>query len=57
MTYTAFDLPKTMSGPQPATFLYDALGTRAKKRKSDTDYSLYIGGLYEKRIVGSTKSG
>jgi RHS repeat-associated protein len=54
VTYTAFNLPKTMTGPQPATFLYEAGGMRAKKRKTDTDYTLYVGGLYEKRLSGSS---
>jgi RHS repeat-associated protein len=54
VTYTAFDLPKTMTGPQTASFLYDASGSRVKKTKSDSDYTLYAGSLYEKRVVGST---
>jgi RHS repeat-associated protein len=55
VTYTAFDLPKKITGPRPADFQYDAYGTRAKKLKTSTNYTLYVGGLYEKRVNGSAK--
>jgi RHS repeat-associated protein len=53
VTYTAFDLPKQITGPRAATFLYDASGRRAQKSKSASDYTLYIGDLYEKRVNGT----
>jgi RHS repeat-associated protein len=54
VTYTAFDLPKLVSGgPRSAEFLYDASGIRARKRKSDSNYTLYVGEIYEKRVNGS----
>jgi RHS repeat-associated protein len=49
VTYTTFDLPKTITGPRAASFLYDSFGTRAEKKKSDTDFTVYVGGVYEKR--------
>jgi RHS repeat-associated protein len=54
VTYTAFDLPRTMTGAQTATFSYDARGLRAKKARSSTDFTIYVGGLFEKRRSGST---
>jgi RHS repeat-associated protein len=53
VTYTAFDLPKQITGPRSVAFLYDAFGIRAKKRKSDTEYTIYVADLYEKRVKGS----
>jgi RHS repeat-associated protein len=54
VVYTAFGLPKQITGPRAATFLYDAFGGRARKRKSDTNLTVYVAGLYEKRINGSS---
>jgi RHS repeat-associated protein len=54
VSYTAFELPKQITGPRSATFLYDAFGIRAKKRQDDTHYALYVTDLYEKRVNGST---
>jgi RHS repeat-associated protein len=50
VVYTAFDLPKQMTGPQAATFLYDSFGTRAEKKKSSTDLTVYVGDGYERRV-------
>jgi RHS repeat-associated protein len=55
IAYTAFDLPKSILGPVSATFSYDAAGTRVAKKKSATEFTYYVGGLYEKRVNGSTK--
>jgi RHS repeat-associated protein len=56
VTYTSFDLPKTIAGPRPTTFAYEASGVRAKKATSSTNYSIYVGGLYEKRVSPSGSS-
>jgi RHS repeat-associated protein len=53
ITYSGFDLPRTVTGPRAATFSYDAFGARTEKRKSSTDNTVYIGDLYEKRQSGS----
>jgi RHS repeat-associated protein len=54
VTYTAFNLPKTITGPHAATFKYDAAGRRAKKQLTTTsDSTVYVSGLYEKRVNGS----
>jgi RHS repeat-associated protein len=53
--YTAFDLPKTIVGTATTTFQYDAIGSRAAKKKSATDYTYYIDKIYEKRVNGNTK--
>jgi RHS repeat-associated protein len=55
VVYTAFDLPKKITGSRPADFSYDASGVRAKKQKSTTNYTIYVAGLYEKRVNGSSK--
>ena len=56
VTYTAFDLPKKITGPRPADFDYDAFGTRARKQKTGTsNFTIYVAGLYEKRVTGLTK--
>jgi RHS repeat-associated protein len=49
IAYTAFDLPRSIGGPRAADFLYDALGVRAEKRKSSSDFTVYVGGIYERR--------
>lgn len=57
ITYTSFDLPRTITGPRAATFAYDAFGTRVKKQKTGSNIStVYVGGLYEKRTSGSVSS-
>jgi RHS repeat-associated protein len=49
-TYTAFDLPKRIGGKDfELTFLYDALGRRVQKVRSDGTETLYVGRLYERR--------
>jgi RHS repeat-associated protein len=53
IAYTAFDLPKTITGPRAAGFLYDAFGMRAEKRRSDNDFTVYVSELYEKRRAGA----
>jgi RHS repeat-associated protein len=56
ITYTPFDLPKIITGPRAAQFDYDAFGTRARKVKTGTTtQTVYVAGLYEKRLNGTTK--
>jgi RHS repeat-associated protein len=56
VTYTALDLPRKITGPRAADFDYDAFGTRARKQKTGTsNLTIYVAGLYEKRVNGSTK--
>lgn len=52
VTYTAFDLPKQITGPRAETMSYDSFGTRASKRRSSTDFTLYVAGIYEQRVAG-----
>jgi RHS repeat-associated protein len=54
--YTAFNLPRRITGgATQVNFRYDALGRRAVKWKSATEYTAYVGRLYEKRTTsGST---
>src|SRR5438045_4580204 len=54
VTYTAFNLPKTMTGPQTASFEYEASGVRAKKQKDSSNFTVYMGRYYEKRVAGSS---
>jgi RHS repeat-associated protein len=53
VTYTAFDLPHVTTGPRAVTIDYDAFGVRAKKAKSASDYTVYVSGVYEKRVSGT----
>jgi RHS repeat-associated protein len=47
--YTMFGLPKRITGPRAATFQYDANGQRVEKRRSGSDFTIYVPGFYEKR--------
>jgi YD repeat-containing protein len=44
ITYTAFNLPKLMTGPVAASFEYDASGTRSKKQKDGNNPEGTFGG-------------
>jgi RHS repeat-associated protein len=53
ISYTSFDLPKTITSPTNATnFKYDATGTRVSKSSTTAGTTVYVGGLYERRTVG-----
>jgi RHS repeat-associated protein len=62
--YTPFNLPSAVSGgPQPMRYLYDAAGGRAMKQSTDSNgnptstvRTVYVGGLYERRIDGAGDS-
>jgi RHS repeat-associated protein len=51
--YTMFGLPKRIDGPRAATFQYDANGQRVEKRRSESDFTVYLPGFYEKRTSGA----
>lgn len=57
ISWSAFDLPKAITGPRGAMFQYDAFGTRVFKQSADVGRTTtYVGGLYEKREeAGGTK--
>jgi RHS repeat-associated protein len=49
ITYTAFNLPKTINGgPTNTSYLYDAFESRTVKTVN-TDRTVYIGNVYERR--------
>lgn len=52
VTYTAFDLPRSITkNGQTTTFAYDAFGQRFKK-SSSTGTTITVGGLYQQRTMG-----
>ncbi|MGW8358871.1 RHS repeat-associated core domain-containing protein, partial [Streptomyces wedmorensis] len=53
LTYTAFDLPKTITkAGDTITYLYDAHGTKIKETSTNGTSTLYIPGLFEHRTSG-----
>jgi RHS repeat-associated protein len=54
MTYTGFDLPRTIvSGGQTTSFAYDATGARVRKSTPGLT-TVTLGGMYERRKKGPT---
>ncbi|MFZ5471226.1 MAG: hypothetical protein ACOZIN_17525 [Myxococcota bacterium] len=54
--YTPFNLPRTMRVQGVSTgFEYDAFGTRVRK-SSGTDETVYVEGLYEKRMASLVRT-
>jgi RHS repeat-associated protein len=50
--YTAFNLPTRISrGSDTLSFIYDAAHRRVAKKRSNGDSTLYVGDLYEKRVI------
>ncbi|MFP2928227.1 FG-GAP-like repeat-containing protein [Pyxidicoccus sp. 3LG] len=50
--YTAFNLPTQISrGSDTLTFIYDAAHRRVAKKRSNGDSTVYVGNLYEKRVI------
>jgi len=47
--YTAFNLPRTITGGTQLSFKYDASQQRVIKREPNGEQTLYLGSLYEKR--------
>ncbi|MCP3139188.1 RHS repeat-associated core domain-containing protein [Pyxidicoccus xibeiensis] len=50
--YTSFNLPTRITrGTDTLTFAYDAAYRRVSKKRSNGDSTLYVGDLYEKRVI------
>jgi RHS repeat-associated protein len=58
VTYTAFELPRTLlgHGGLRLDFAYDAQQQRVLKQSASGERTVYVGGLYEKRLVAGHTS-
>ena len=57
ITYTAFNLPRSIVGAGTTTFKYDASGARVSKQSTvNAGTTIYAGGAYERRTVGTEKT-